>query len=34
MSKGHLAAEAKKVMITAPAKGEDITVVMGVNHER
>jgi glyceraldehyde 3-phosphate dehydrogenase len=32
-AKGHLAAGAKKVMISAPAKGEDITVVMGVNHE-
>ncbi|MGH7538699.1 MAG: type I glyceraldehyde-3-phosphate dehydrogenase [Gemmatimonadales bacterium] len=27
----HLAAGAKKVVISAPAKGEDITVVMGVN---
>ncbi|MCF2530473.1 type I glyceraldehyde-3-phosphate dehydrogenase [Yinghuangia soli] len=30
----HLAAGAKKVIISAPAKGEDITVVMGVNHEK
>jgi glyceraldehyde 3-phosphate dehydrogenase len=30
-AKGHLAAGAKKVIITAPAKNEDITVVMGVN---
>ena len=30
-AKGHLAAGAKKVIISAPAKGEDITVVMGVN---
>jgi len=30
---GHLAAGAKKVMISAPGKNEDITVVMGVNHE-
>jgi len=30
----HLAAGAKKVLITAPAKGEDITVVMGVNHDQ
>ena len=30
-SKGHLSAGAKKVLITAPAKGEDITIVMGVN---
>ena len=29
----HLAAGAKKVIITAPAKGEDITIVMGVNHD-
>ncbi|MFC1798831.1 type I glyceraldehyde-3-phosphate dehydrogenase [Thermodesulfobacteriota bacterium] len=28
----HLEAGAKKVIISAPAKGEDITVVMGVNH--
>src|SRR4051812_34100808 len=33
-AKGHLAAGAKKVMISAPAKNEDITVVMGVNHEK
>ncbi|MDX1948428.1 MAG: type I glyceraldehyde-3-phosphate dehydrogenase [Pirellulaceae bacterium] len=30
-AKGHIAAGAKKVIISAPAKGEDITVVMGVN---
>jgi glyceraldehyde 3-phosphate dehydrogenase len=30
----HLAAGARKVVISAPAKGEDITVVMGVNHEK
>ncbi|CAN5657386.1 type I glyceraldehyde-3-phosphate dehydrogenase [soil metagenome] len=30
----HLEAGAKKVIITAPAKDEDITVVMGVNHEK
>ena len=29
----HIDAGAKKVIITAPAKGEDITVCMGVNHE-
>ncbi len=29
----HLAAGARKVIITAPAKGEDVTVVMGVNHD-
>jgi len=28
----HLQAGAKKVIITAPAKEEDLTVVMGVNH--
>src|SRR5688572_12420958 len=33
-AKGHLAAGAKKVVISAPAKNEDITVVMGVNHEK
>jgi len=33
-AKGHIAAGAKKVIITAPAKNEDITVVMGVNHEK
>ncbi len=27
-------AGAKKVIITAPAKGEDITIVMGVNHDK
>jgi len=30
----HLAAGAKRVVISAPAKGEDITIVMGVNHEK
>jgi glyceraldehyde 3-phosphate dehydrogenase len=29
----HIAAGAKRVVITAPAKSPDITVVMGVNHE-
>ncbi|CAM2770657.1 type I glyceraldehyde-3-phosphate dehydrogenase [Skermania piniformis] len=33
-AKGHLAAGAKKVIISAPAKGEDITIVMGVNDDR
>ncbi len=33
-AKGHLAAGAKKVIISAPGKGEDITIVMGVNHEK
>ncbi|RBP48233.1 glyceraldehyde 3-phosphate dehydrogenase [Roseimicrobium gellanilyticum] len=31
---GHLKAGAKKVIISAPGKNEDITVVMGVNHEK
>ena len=30
----HLAAGARKVVISAPAKGEDITIVMGVNNQR
>lgn len=30
----HLQAGAKKVIISAPAKGEDITIVMGVNHDK
>jgi glyceraldehyde 3-phosphate dehydrogenase len=30
----HLAAGAKKVIISAPAKGEDITICMGVNNEK
>jgi glyceraldehyde 3-phosphate dehydrogenase (phosphorylating) len=33
-AKAHLAAGAKKVIISAPAKNEDITIVMGVNHEK
>jgi glyceraldehyde 3-phosphate dehydrogenase len=33
-AKGHIDAGAKKVLITAPAKGEDVTVVMGVNDEK
>jgi glyceraldehyde 3-phosphate dehydrogenase len=33
-ARGHLAAGAKKVIISAPGKNEDITVVMGVNHEK
>jgi glyceraldehyde 3-phosphate dehydrogenase len=33
-AKGHLEAGAKRVLITAPAKGEDITICMGVNHEK
>ncbi|WP_122817679.1 type I glyceraldehyde-3-phosphate dehydrogenase [Nocardioides pantholopis] len=31
-ARAHLDAGAKKVIISAPAKNEDITVVMGVNH--
>ncbi len=30
----HLEAGAKKVIISAPAKGEDITLCLGVNHEK
>lgn len=30
----HREAGAKKVVISAPAKGEDLTVVLGVNHEQ
>lgn len=33
-AKKHLEAGAKKVIITAPAKNEDITIVMGVNEEK
>ena len=32
-ARAHIAAGAKKVVISAPAKGEDITVVMGVNDD-
>ena len=31
---GHVTAGAKKVIISAPGKNDDITVVMGVNHEK
>lgn len=33
-AKGHIVAGAKKVIISAPAKGEDITIVMGVNCDK
>ena len=33
-AKAHLDAGAKKVIISAPAKGEDITVVLGVNDDK
>ena len=33
-AKAHLEAGAKKVIISAPAKGEDITIVMGVNQDK
>ena len=33
-AKKHISAGAKKVIISAPATDEDITVVMGVNHEK
>lgn len=33
-AKKHIAAGAKKVIISAPATDEDITIVMGVNHKK
>jgi len=33
-AEAHRKAGAKKVIISAPAKGEDITIVVGVNHEK
>ncbi|OBJ36501.1 type I glyceraldehyde-3-phosphate dehydrogenase [Mycolicibacterium mucogenicum] len=33
-ARGHLEAGAKKVVISAPATGEDITIVMGVNDDK
>jgi glyceraldehyde 3-phosphate dehydrogenase len=33
-AKAHLAAGAKKVLISAPAKNEDITLVIGVNDDK
>jgi glyceraldehyde 3-phosphate dehydrogenase len=33
-AKAHLSAGAKKVIISAPAKGEDLTIVMGVNQDK
>ncbi|MCM8804313.1 MAG: type I glyceraldehyde-3-phosphate dehydrogenase [Candidatus Omnitrophica bacterium] len=32
-AKAHIDGGAKKVIITAPAKGEDVTIVMGVNED-
>src|SRR5882757_4319294 len=32
-AKKHMRGPVKKVIISAPAKGEDITIVLGVNHE-
>lgn len=32
-ARGHLSGGAKKVVISAPGKGEDITLNMGVNHD-
>ncbi len=32
-ARGHVEAGAKKVVISAPAKGEDLTIVLGVNDE-
>ncbi|MBN1581193.1 MAG: aldehyde dehydrogenase, partial [Anaerolineae bacterium] len=31
---GHITAGAKKVIISAPAKGEDLTIVLGVNEDK
>ena len=33
-AQAHIDSGAKKVIISAPAKGEDITIVMGVNHTK
>jgi glyceraldehyde 3-phosphate dehydrogenase len=33
-ARAHITAGAKKVIISAPAKGEDVTVVMGANHDK
>jgi glyceraldehyde 3-phosphate dehydrogenase (phosphorylating) len=33
-AKAHLAAGASKVIISAPAKGEDLTIVLGVNQDK
>src|SRR6476620_6274082 len=33
-ARGHIEAGAKKVIISAPGKNDDITIVMGVNHEK
>jgi glyceraldehyde 3-phosphate dehydrogenase len=33
-ARAHIDAGARKVIISAPAKGEDITIVLGVNEER
>ena len=32
-AKAHLDPGAKKVIISAPAKGEDVTIVLGVNEQ-
>lgn len=33
-AQGHITAGAKKVLITAPAKNEDVTIVLGVNENK
>ncbi len=33
-ARSHLTAGARKVVISAPAKGEDVTIVLGVNEDR
>ncbi|MGC9158703.1 MAG: type I glyceraldehyde-3-phosphate dehydrogenase [Terracidiphilus sp.] len=34
VAKAHLGATVKKVIISAPAKNEDLTIVLGVNHDK
>ena len=34
LAKGHLEAGAKRVLISAPAKNEDLTICMGINEDR
>jgi len=34
LAAAHLQAGARRVLVSAPSKGADVTIVMGVNHER
>jgi glyceraldehyde-3-phosphate dehydrogenase/erythrose-4-phosphate dehydrogenase len=34
LAKAHLDAGAKRVLVSAPADGADLTVVYGVNHDK